>query len=278
MSFSPIFSNAVTLANNVLGTANGGAVLGWQQIHMGELNPNLFVTFQDKKTGVMVRGRILSYAISDQAEWQNKFEGTDADGKTPTLSAILQSGIYSENDSLLLSLAGKTLITKAQSVQVWTGLQPQELSLEVEFRAFSNASIEVEQAIQALRKMNAPELKEHFLDTTSQVLNGLTLDEALSDEEKSKKISGTDALGDVPSDIAVSIVQKRFNATYRIENISESTEELQIDRSGNRIYQVVSITLGSKAGIMKTDVKDGTVMGALSELGKAIDNKVSNFM
>jgi hypothetical protein len=272
MSFSPIFSKPVPLHNNIIGTANGGAVLGWQQIHMGELNPNLFVTFQDKKTGVMVRGRILSYSISDQAEWQNKFEGTDADGKLPTLSAILQSAIYAENSDILRSVAGKTLITKAQSVQVWTGMQPQEITLEVEFRAFSNASIEVEQAIQALRKMSAPQLKDHMLDSVSKALNGVEVDKALTDEQKAKKISGMEALGDVPSEIAVSITQKRFNSTYRIENITESVEEFQIDRKGNRIYQVVSITLGSKAGIMKDDVIDSSISGVSKQMGETAEN------
>ncbi|MFT7880425.1 MAG: hypothetical protein ABXS91_08535 [Sulfurimonas sp.] len=244
---------------------------------MGELNQNLFVTFQDKSSGVMVRGRILSYSISDQAEWQNKFEGTDGDGKTPMLSAILQSGIFAENENVIAGLAGKTLITKAQSVQVWTGMQPQEITVEVEFRAFSNASIEVEQAIQALRKMNAPELKEHVLDATSKAINSMVLDKSLSNEDKARELSKTDALGDVPSDIAFSITQRRFNATYRIENISESVEELQIDRNGNRVYQVVSITLGSKAGIMKSDVKDGTAFSAIKELGETIDRTIKNY-
>lgn len=283
MSLAPTFDSAVSTVSNLLGGVLGGSVLGWQQAHMGELNPNLFVTFQDKKTGTFVRARIISYSVSNQAEWANKFEGSDADSKVPTISAILQSGIYSDKSDKLSHLAGKTLITKAQSVQVWTGLQPQEVSFELEFRAFTNASQEVEQPIQALIKMMSPQLNNNMLSNASALLAGSFLDEILTTTDKANKIAGSisekDAklLGEVPSDISVSFLSKRFNSTYRIESMEESIDEIKIDRQGNRVYQIVSLTLGSTAGIMKSDVNDGSIAGAIGQLGGAFSDALNQF-
>ena len=107
-----------------------GASLGWQQDR--GLNPNLFVILQDKVSGTSVRARIISYSVSNQAEWANKFEGTDGDSQFSMTSAILQNGEFAKelDSEMAMQLAGKTLITKAQSTQIWTGLQPQSISFE----------------------------------------------------------------------------------------------------------------------------------------------------
>ena len=108
-----IFDTA-KLLSAVTNVPSFGKSLGWQNER--GLNPNLFVTLQDKVSGVSVRGRIISYSISNQADWANKFEGSDGDSKLPLMSAILQSGAYADDVDVLKLFESKTLITKAQSV------------------------------------------------------------------------------------------------------------------------------------------------------------------
>ena len=242
-------STAVGLVNDVMGF---GSSFGTQST-MG-LNENLYIVLQDKESGDSVRGRIVSYSISNQSEWANKFEGMDGDSRIPIMSALLQSGAYSDDIEILEALNAKTLITKAQSIQVWTGLLPQSISLEIEFRAFSDPVMEVEEPIQKLLKMMSPVLENTSIKTIEKITskvkdmlkNGTTADAI-------KKI--TEPFGDVPSEIAIAFFRKRFNATYRIESMEENVDEVRIDARGNRIYQVVSLTLGSTKGIVKDDVE-----------------------
>ncbi len=245
--------DAPSLPQAVTAILGFGASLGWQQER--GLNPNLFVTLQDKVSGVSVRGRIISYSVSNQAEWANKFEGSDADSKLPISTAILQSGAFAKELEFLQDLEGRTMITKAQSIQVWTGLQPQNISLEIEFRAFNDPVSEVEAPIQELVKMMSPVLKDTTYDSAKKWLEG-SKKEGTSKEQSNPKLDAEgDFTGIVPSKIAVSLFGKRFNATYRIESMDESVDEMKIDGAGNRIYQVVSLTLGSSVGITKSDIK-----------------------
>lgn len=254
-----IFDTA-KLPSAVTNVLNFGKSLGWQNER--GLNPNLFVTLQDKVSGVSVRGRIISYSISNQADWANKFEGSDGDSKLPILSAILQSGAYSDSVDALKAFENRTLITKAQSVQVWTGIQPQNISMEIEFRAFSDPLTEVEEPIQELTRMMSPVLNDNSIETAKRIAesskpNG---DKKLTQEDLNKKVEES-SLGRVPSKIAVSLFSKRFNATYRIESMDESVDEMKIDGAGNRVYQVVSLTLGSSVGITKQDIKSSSPLG-----------------
>lgn len=247
-----LFSSAVGF---VTGAVNFGTALGV----IGEagnagLNENLFITLQDKENGTSVKARIISYSISNQADWVNKFEGMDGDSKVPLMSALLQGGAYSKDIEVLKELTAKTLITKAQSIQVWTGLQPQSISLELEFKATVDPVLEVEQPIQKLVRMMSPALKDTSIDTIDAVFSSVKALLASGANAQSVK-TAVAPLGDVPSDIAITFFRKRFNSTYRIEGLEESVDEVRIDAVGNRIYQIVSLTLGSTTGIMKSDVE-----------------------
>ena len=265
-----IFNEPVSLQNTV---TSFGEALGWQQER--GLNPNLFVILQDKVSGTSVRARIISYSVSNQAEWANKFEGTDGDSQFSTTSAILQSGEFAESigSEMLARFAGKTLITKAQSIQVWTGLQPQSISLELEFRAFSDPIYEVEAPIQELTRMMSPTLNDNVLDSVKKVLEknkGMATSKGTTQGDINKATEGK-VLGIVPSKIAVSLFKKRFNGTYRIESMEESIDQVRVDSNGNRIYQIVSLTLGSSEGITKNDVKS-----PISGVSESVGNSASN--
>lgn len=278
-----VYSSPIPILGSALGM-NFGGMLGWQEQHIGELNRNLFVVIQDKKESVSVRGRIVSYSVSNSAEWQNKFEGQDADGRYPMLAAIAQSGIWSDKLQMIDALQGRTLISSAQSIQVWTGLMPQEVSLEIEFRAFSNALLEVERPIQALLRMQAPILNKTFIDSAQKAIDNLNSDAGAVDKfvkegTKEEKTTGETqkrdtVLGYTPNKISIDFLGKRFNnIDYRIENVTEAVDGLNIDRNGNRVHQIVSMTFGSSIGIMKDDVNTGSVNNLL----KTFDDILSTF-
>lgn len=234
-----------------------GESYGWQSER--GLNPNLFVTLQDKVSGVSVRARIISYSVSNQAEWENKFEGTDGDSQYGKTTALLQNGSLADEtgSETLKKLEGKTLITKAQSIQVWTGLQPQNITLELEFRAFNDAKTEVESPIQELTKMMSPVLNDNILHAVKSTTDKTKANTA----EDTEQTQDGSLLGTVPAKIAVSLFSKRFNATYRIESMDESIDEMRIDGAGNRVYQVVSLTLGSSVGLTKPDIQSPSSLG-----------------
>ncbi len=257
-----IFDTA-SLPSAVNSILNFGASLGWQQDR--GLNPNLFVILQDKVSGTSVRARIISYSVSNQAEWANKFEGTDGDSQFSMTSAILQNGEFAKelDSETAMQLAGKTLITKAQSTQIWTGLQPQSISLELEFRAFSDPINEVEAPIQELTRMMSPILNDNVLDSGKKALEeskSMATSKGTTQSSIDKATEGK-VLGVVPAKIAVSLFKKRFNATYRIESMEESVDEVKIDGSGNRVYQRISLSLGSSEGITKPDVLSPSALG-----------------
>jgi len=257
-----IFGEAISIADSV--SSMFGEALGYQSLQ--GLNENLFVTIQDIENGTSARGRIVSYSVSNQAEWANRFEGSSGDSRFPTITALLQSGELAKEigSDAFMKLRSKTTITKAQSVQVWTGIQPQSIDLQIEFMAFTNAYTEVEAPIQELVRMQSPVLNDNVIQSAEKAFDteqkkavegGKTQDEI-------NKETGGGFFGTVPSKIAVSLFGKRFNATYRIESMEESVDEIKIDSAGNRIYQVVSLSLGSSAGIMKDDVKSSQSLGS----------------
>lgn len=228
-------SAAINIGLSFLGM---GGMSGWSNI--GEMNHNLFAIIQDTKTGAAVRGRIISYSISDQQEWQNKFENMDDSNKI----AILQAGVMADDLGMekLKKLADKTLITQAQSMQVWTGIPPQSITLELEFRALRNPYSEVEAPIAMLRKMQAPSLKKSLTSEAKKVLAEV--------KSGSQKALTSRVLGDVPSEISIQMLGIRFNGLYVIESLDESGEGFEI-KGNSRIKQDVSITFGSRLPVVK---------------------------
>jgi len=218
-------------------------MLGWQSHHISGLNPSLFAIISGKG-GEPVRGRIVSRSSTLNNNWASKFEGTDADSKSPTIAGILQSGVWADSVSALKALEGKTLVTKAQTLQIWTGLQAQTLSLELEFVAMSNPMLEVEQPIRQLEYWASPKLHKTSLETAKVALDSI----------RAGGKASSDVFGDIPDTINVDFMSKRYNAIYVIDEISQQEDKILIDKSGNRVKMTVSLSLKSKEGITKTDI------------------------
>ena len=223
-------------------------VYGWQDEDVQGLDSNLFVLFSSPNDNedVFVRGLILNKNKSQNNNYANKFEGTDADSKSPTIAGILQSGVWSNEINGLKELEGKTLITKAQTVQIFTGIEPISLDLEIEFIAQRDTFLEVENAIKQLEHWASPRLKNNSFETLKQTYDKIIKGTLVADYKE--------ILGDIPNEVNVSFMQKRYNTTFIIESISESEEKIMLHKSGGRIRQKISLSLKSRTGITKNDL------------------------
>ena len=240
---------------------------GWQSKDITSLNPNLFVIISSPNDDIQVRGMIVSKSITQSNNYANKFEGTDADSKSPTIAGILQSGVWSNDLQFLKKFEGKTLMTKAQTVQIFTGLEPIDLSLEIEFIAQRDTFLEVENAVSQLEYWKSPLLKDNSIQTIKEVYRKISeidsLDTARDAANKSfdTLISGggnlgryKDIFGDIPNEVNVSFMKQRYNTTFVIENITIDEDKIRVHKNGGRVRQKVSLSLKSRTGITKHDL------------------------
>lgn len=103
--------------------------------------------------------------------WNSPFEGTGAESKVPTISAMLQSGSLTPDlaalfgstvaagdvGKLLRSATGRTGITKLNSTQVFSGMPPVKFSFTAHFRALIDPETEVRQPVTQLEQWAVPQ-------------------------------------------------------------------------------------------------------------------------
>ncbi|SFV56155.1 hypothetical protein MNB_SUP05-5-913 [hydrothermal vent metagenome] len=199
------------------------------------------VKIPDYLKDVEVVGNIVSTSLSNSSNWESALEGKSAESSFSTTSALFQTGSF-EKLTGSNKLSGRTMIGIDQSMQVWRGVEPLTASLTLGFVAFRDANKEVELPIQYLYLFQAPLLKK-----------GLAFESinAITDLYSDGKVSDFDVFGEVPFDINLSIYNKRFNAVYEIESISEDEDGLKRDGNGRRITQQVSLSLKSKKAVTR---------------------------
>lgn len=131
-----------------------------------------------KVTGSAVNAPLLDSSLAQQFGWSSPFENYTADSKSPTLAAMIQTGMIPNliqaidakqsdgnalDNGVLSALAkfiqqgeGRTGITKLNSTQVFTGHEPMKIDGTLVFRAYSDPVSEVTQPLLALWKMAYP--------------------------------------------------------------------------------------------------------------------------
>ena len=254
--------------DTAIGFIDNGSIVGWTE--NSEISSHYFVIFQDTKTLTSVRARIIDYSISGDSQWESKFENSNGDNRSMGIAGLTQQGQLGEifKTDALNFLKGKTLITKAQSTQVWAGDSPMEVSIEVEFFAFRDAYKEVELPILKLMKMKSPELHGNIGDT----LRSITASKkSASDGVKGAVTNAVSTLGDVPNAIDIDFMGRNYRGAYRLESISVSSDELRLDKNGNRIQATVSLQFGSFAAISKSDIKDGSLSSIIGDIKSLLD-------
>jgi hypothetical protein len=226
-------------------------VLGYQYNQTQKYHPSMFVTISEINSSkyegvsdVVIRGREISSSESNTTNFASKFEDTNLDNQLSSTSALLQAGEYADKWNALEKFKGRTLITKTSTTQVWAGVAPQTISLSLEFKAFTDPQLEVERPIKELMKIFSPKLIENQIENTEEVIKQLWAAKGDSELEKT-------ALGYAPNPVNVSIMQKYYNNIYFIESLNISRDRVMIDRNGDRIYQVVELSLGSRQAVTK---------------------------
>jgi len=118
---------------------------------------------------VSVRAPLVDSNLELGLGWKSEFEG-GADQKAPTLFAMLQSGqlqpvvdavvggkVSEVTNSGLSQFLNRTGMTKLNSMQVFTGMEPVKITATLVFRAWSDAKSEVEAPLNQLMSWALPE-------------------------------------------------------------------------------------------------------------------------
>lgn len=123
--------------------------------------------------------------------WTSPFEGTGAESKVPTISAMLQSGqltpemtdilsrmpggsaVASNVGKVLRDATGRAGITKLNSTQVFSGMPPVKFSFTAHFRALSDPDTEVRQPVTQLEQWAVPQYLANEGVVAGALKNGL---------------------------------------------------------------------------------------------------------
>lgn len=214
-------------------------------------------------------GAILAPATEVQFEstlnWQSPFENSGPESKAPTVMALLQTGqiatVANDLQSQLKdvpifgkflssgiesagqfakSLEGKTGITKLNSRQVFSGMPPIRITLQLHLRAVSDAEAEVMAPYQKLLMWAWPQMLAD---------NGI-ISEIIT--------TGNLIRGMFPSDAPQMVGFKYGNNRYMPMVIESVGNQLDgpMDSNGTPIYRSVAITLATLTALDRNDVPD----------------------
>lgn len=240
----------------------------------GGLNPNLFATLSAcDAEGAEVpveQGdppRIIAPATDVQFEstlnWQSPFENSGPESKAPTIMALIQTGQIATVANLLQSvlpdgalgdlskdvaakaerwaksLEGRTGITKLNSRQVFSGMPPVRITLQLHLRAVSNPQEQVVAPYQQLLKWAWP---QHLAK------NGI-LSEVITNEEGFIHAMFPSK---APQMVALTYGNNRYSPMV-IESVG-NTLDGPMDRQGRPLYRSVQLTLATLTAKDMNDV------------------------
>jgi len=230
------------------------------------LSPHLIATFYEvdregkrpKGTeDITVKAPILDGTFSVSLQWQSPFESSGAESKAPMLISMLQSGALQpmvdsllgkeskaskDSKDFLSQFAGRTGITKLNSVQVFSGMPPVDYPVSLLFRAWRNPKTEVMNPLNQIMQWSLP---QKLADQSTLLSRGI-------DAVKGKD----DAINVLlPSKSPVMIAMNYKGMTISpmvIESVSYDSAS-PVDRNGDFVNLTVQIKLNSLAAIDKDD-------------------------
>lgn len=150
--------------------------------------------------------------------WESPFEG----------DTVGNAGVIDKGASIVQATTERTSKTQWNSQQVWEGIEPPEVSLQLLLVAYTDAAQEVDLPIQYLMQMASPELMNKSPISTSQVG------------------------GRIPEAAKFNIGHKYISPM----RISEVSFDLNAPKTllGNYAYNTVSITAAPKQMINKSQI------------------------
>ena len=198
----------------------------------------------------------LTQASLDIApNWQSPFEGAGVESRFPDLAQMAQAGMFSgvlhalgstfeasknatnKLDETARLLIGRSGVTKLNSTQVFSGMQPVKIQMTAFLRAFKDPVAEVESPLRTLQGWTLPRY--------------LAKDGVLAAFINSK----ADPLSLMPSEVPTVVGLKYKNRIFQpmvIESVSDPLDS-PIDSRGYRISAVVQITLCSLTALDRKD-------------------------
>lgn len=221
-----------------------------------------------------VQAPITEGSLEATYNWQSPFEGSGADSKAPTITAMVQSGaiepilntlrekvgdvnIDSKGvdsrtltpDNLALNnqindFIGKTGMTKLNSTQVFSGMPPVKINMTLLFRAFSNPQVEVMNPITQLFSWSLPQqlakdgLFKNLLDAVGKNADAY-LDALLP--SKAPQMVAVTYKGETYSPMVIESLSKDFTAP--------------VDKDGKYTRMSLPITLSTLTALDQNDLK-----------------------
>jgi hypothetical protein len=198
----------------------------------------------------------LTQASLDIApNWQSPFEGSGVESRFPALAQMAQAGMFSgvlqaigstlkfaegatgTLDEKAKLLVGRSGVTKLNSTQVFSGMQPIKIQATAFLRAFKDPWKEVEAPLKQLQQWTLPKR--------------LAKDGVLAEFIK----SGMDPLTLMPSEVPTIVGFAYKNRIFQpmvIESVSDPLDA-PIDKSGNRISATVQVTLCTLTALDRND-------------------------
>lgn len=203
----------------------------------------------------VVKAPLTEASMETILGWQSPFEGAGADKGMPTIAAMLQSGALvpyvnpnGKAGQVISNFEGRTGITKLNSTQVFTGMQPVKIQVTALFRAWEKPIEEVEAPFNQLMKWALPvklapdgAVMSAFTAVKGFV-TGTPLDQA-----------AVDLL--LPSTAPVCIAMKYKGRTYSplvIESIGHPMNS-NVDCFGRYVEMLIPMTLCSLTAMDRTD-------------------------
>jgi len=242
----------------------------------GSLSPHLLASFYvvnrkeengkslwERDNSIIVKAPMIQGGNFDVTpKWESPFEGAGAEAKASSLFALLQSGsmqqvadsflgAFEQTNSWVKKRAGefenRSGITKLNSTQIFTGIEPIKFSFTLLFRAWQNAFEEVERPVDQLMQWSLPVEVPDDVGMVSRIAKTAT---GRRDEDSDY----VDLL--LPSRAPVRIGMTYKGRSYFplvIESISPSMLDAPINAKGDAVSMEVQMTLCSLTAIDRND-------------------------
>lgn len=218
------------------------------------------VWWEREPNSTEVQAPLTDGTIEQTANWTSPFENQQADAKLSSVSALLQmnglqpilnsiAGMFgngsvvgdkiSSTGKALATLAGRTAVTKLNSMQIFSGMPPLKITATAHFRALMDADKEVRQPMDQLMSWTLPK------KLSSQGLVGNAVD---AEQELGWK---TLYPSEAPQIIAMSYADCLFMPMV-IENMPTPLTGPR-DKDGRLLSASLTFTLGSLTALDKDD-------------------------
>lgn len=209
---------------------------------------------EDKSAGkdASVVAPLTQGSLELAVNWQSPFEGSGIESSFPGLAQMAQAGMFqgiikavgekwgkdtSGAENAAKQMVGRTGVTKLNSTQVFSGLQPAKLQISVLFKAFSDPKTEVEDPIKMLQMWALPQ----------KLASDGVLASAIGDWQGAQSLMPSL----VPKIIGIEYKNRVFQP-FVIESISDPLDA-PTDEFGNRISAEVQLSICSLTAYDRDD-------------------------